>query len=194
MYPRKVAGVALWLLLSGTPLVASSQPGAETEAPPPDFQVLPRQDKLRYFPCAQCHKFLPANNEERALYAPHNKDLPHGGKRFWCLTCHDPEDRNQLRTMNGKTVGFNESYEVCAQCHAQRAEDWRYGGHGKRVGTWNGERTIYSCVECHDPHDPPIKPIAPDAPPPPRIGFPPPEDHGHPPQRLWEVLLDSEHP
>lgn len=193
MYPRH-AGVLLGLLLFAVPLTGWSEPSIESPKPQSDFSVIPRQDKLHFFPCKQCHEFLPSNHEERALYAPHVKDLHHGEHRFWCLTCHEADDRNRLHLMNGETAGFDEAYKVCAQCHSGRAKDWRHGAHGKRLANWRGERTVYSCPECHNPHDPPIKPIKPDPPPPPRIGFSKPEDHGHPPDVVWEKAgVESEH-
>lgn len=178
----------LWLAAAAA---EPAQTGSAVATEPAGFTVVPRQDKLRYFPCKQCHQFLPSNHAPRELYAPHLKEQDHGGERFWCLTCHDRSDRDRLATLNDATVGFDQSYLVCEQCHAPRARDWRQGGHGKRVGSWNGEREIYSCTECHDPHDPPIDPVAPDPPPPPRIGFPPPRDHGHSAPRLWEALLQE---
>lgn len=193
MYPPRHAGVVLCLLLWAVPPAAWPETGAEAANPEATISVIPRQDKLRFYPCAQCHKFLPANHEERALYAPHLKDLPHGNRRFWCLTCHEADDRDRLHLMNGETASFNEAYKVCAQCHSSRAKDWQHGAHGKRVANWRGERVIYSCPQCHNPHDPAIKPIKPDPPPPPRIGFPPPEDHGHPPDVVWEGLVESQH-
>ena len=39
------------------------------------------------------------------------------------------------------------------------------GGHGKRIGNWQGERIILVCTECHNSHSPSIKPKQPDPPP-----------------------------
>lgn len=145
----------------------------------PSFTVVPREDKLSYYPCAMCHANLPVNPEPRRLMAPHPAALNHGSGRFWCLDCHTADNRNALKTLAGEPVSFNDSHLVCGQCHYQPQRDWYFGAHGKRVGNWQGERTIYSCTHCHDPHDPSVKPRAPEAPPPVRQGLAPMPDHHH---------------
>jgi hypothetical protein len=143
----------------------------------PAFTVVPRQGELTWYPCQNCHIALPANPEPRRLMAPHPAVLNHGDGRFWCLQCHKPEDRNQLRTLAGEPATFDESWKVCGQCHYQPQQDWAFGAHGKRVENWEGERRIYGCTHCHDPHDPAIKPRAPEPPPPVREGLSP-MNHG----------------
>ena len=76
-----------------------------------------------------------------------------------------------LQTLAGQPVSFDQAYLVCGQCHFNRQKDWFYGGHGKRLHNWQGERVIYNCTFCHDPHDPTLKPRAPGPPPPVRAGL-----------------------
>lgn len=144
--------------------------GGYADAPP--FSVVPRKPHLGLYPCSQCHKVLPLNRQPRALAAaPHVASLPHARGRIWCLDCHVAEDRDWLRTLDGRRVDFDQSQLVCGQCHGPRHRDWAYGAHGKRVANWQGERQIYACTHCHDAHDPKIPPREPSPPPPVRAGL-----------------------
>lgn len=161
-----------------------------------EFAVVTREDKLTFFPCEQCHSQLPLNTQPRKLMSPHPAALKHGDGRFWCLDCHNGEYRNVLKTFTGETVSFNEANRICGQCHYAPEKDWTFGGHGKRVANWQGERTIYSCTHCHNPHDPSVKPRAPESPPPVRKGLEPMPDveahHAAGLERLLEEHDDDE--
>ncbi len=140
------------------------------DAPP--FTVVPRKDQLTFFPCTACHGAMKPNPTPRKLVAaPHPAALDHGNGRFWCLTCHTLDDRDHLHTLEGQPVDYDDAYLVCGQCHFNRQKDWYFGGHGKRVANWQGERMIYNCTYCHDPHSPSLKPRAPSPPPPVRAGL-----------------------
>lgn len=161
------------------------------DAPP--FEVVPRQDKLTFFPCTQCHLQMTPNPKPRQLVAaPHPAALKHGGGRMWCLDCHDQNDRSKLRTISDQQVSFNESYLVCGQCHATRQQDWYFGAHGKRVQNWQGDRTLYACTHCHNPHSPSIKPRQPSPPPPVRVGLQPMRDVERDVRTLWQQLTDEQ--
>ena len=148
----------------------------------PEVMVVGRIDELDFYPCSPCHSAMPANPERRELMAPHQAALDHGDGRIWCLDCHAPESRDQLATLAGERVSFDQADQVCAQCHAAVHQDWTFGVHGKRVGRWQGPREIYSCAHCHDPHDPAVRPRAPEPPPPVRAGLEPmPQDDHHAP-------------
>ena len=156
-----------------------------TQAPP--FKVVPQKDKLTFYPCSQCHKFIPPNPQPRKLEgAPHPAALQHGNGRIWCLNCHLIDDRDFLHTVRDQKVDFDESYLLCGQCHFNRQKDWYLGGHGKRVYNWQGERMIYSCTHCHDPHDPVTKPREPSKAPPVRAGLQPMEHSDRDVPRVWE--------
>ena len=50
----------------------------------------------------------------------------------------------------------------------EKLRDWRAGVHGKRTGSWNGQKQYLLCVNCHNPHSPhfqPLKPMPPPVPP-----------------------------
>ena len=117
------------------------------------------------FPCSQCHAGMPANRTPRKLEGMHQdielKHMPGG----WCFDCHNPGNRDTLRLANGQIVRFEESYNLCGQCHGTILREWKAGLHGKRTGMWNGEKQYLLCVHCHWPHDPPFKQIKPLPPP-----------------------------
>jgi len=117
------------------------------------------------FPCSQCHEGMPANRTPRKLEQMHQelvlKHMPGG----WCFDCHNPDNRDKLRLASGKLVSYEESYNLCGQCHGTLLREWKAGLHGKRTGNWNGEKQYRLCVHCHVPHDPRFKPIKPLPPP-----------------------------
>lgn len=117
------------------------------------------------FPCSQCHSLMPANKKQRKLEMMHQdivlKHMPDG----WCLDCHNPDNRDKLRLINGKAINFDEAYTLCGQCHGAILRTWKAGLHGKRTGQWNGEKLYQPCVNCHWPHDPVFKSIEPMPPP-----------------------------
>lgn len=85
----------------------------------PAFGVVTRQEHLALYLCAQCHAVLPTNTTPRQLIAaPHAAALEHGRGRMWCLDCHSATDRNVLRGVDQRRIGFNESHMLCGQCHA----------------------------------------------------------------------------
>ena len=129
----------------------------KVEVPPPPFSE-------GVFPCTDCHdnKELKPNRTRRELKDAHDDIiLKHDAEHRWCLDCHDADNRDQLHLASGQPVPFEESYQLCGQCHGEKYRDWRAGVHGRRSGYWNGEKTYLLCVHCHSPHQPRFKPIAP---------------------------------
>ena len=116
--------------------------GYAEKAPP---SVPPRKQSLTFYPCSQCHQYWKTNPQPRVLAPVHDVGLKHGQGRLWCLVCHDPEDRNSLRTVRGTKVDFDQAWRVCGQCHSARQKDWYFGAHGKRVENWQGEAERYNC-------------------------------------------------
>lgn len=143
------------------------------KAPPAEQPALPhvgvpaRTEELEYYPCMDCHEDQELNvGKVRALTEEHTDIvLDHGGGRFWCTTCHNLENMNYFRSMKNERIDFNKPFLLCGQCHAPRQKDWFFGGHGKRIGSWRGEKVGLSCTECHYSHSPRIKPRPPDPPP-----------------------------
>lgn len=123
-----------------------------------EFAVAERKQQLKRFPCASCHTLSleQLRLKQAGKKAAHwDVELRHAGENVMsCATCHSPEDAGSLRTLQGKPVDFNHSYQVCAQCHATQARDWAGGSHGKRASGWAAERVVHSCASCHNPHTP----------------------------------------
>jgi hypothetical protein len=119
------------------------------------------------FPCSDCHADMKPNLERRELENHEEIVLSHGGPERWCLDCHDPDHRDELRLKSGARVPLAEADRLCGECHGERHRDWKLGLHGKRMGMWTGGAKQYLlCPACHDPHAPHFKPIAPLPPPP----------------------------
>lgn len=117
------------------------------------------------FPCSQCHKLMPVNKQQRKLEVMHQEIVLNHMPEGWCFDCHNPDNRDKLRLANGRQVSFEESYYLCGQCHGTILREWKAGLHGKRTGSWNGEKQYRLCVHCHWPHDPVFKPLEPMPPP-----------------------------
>jgi hypothetical protein len=209
------ADEALAKLMARRKPVRAATARGETIAEAPDFKVAPRLDRIRDYPCTHCHDNKFVDTRVRELQEEHTKLVfEHGGGRFWCYdACHKGTDMDNLVSLRGRAVSYDESYKVCAQCHYQRL-DWYFGGHGKRqgawedqreipataeelrvedraqIGRWTGERTILNCTECHDPHSPSIKPFEPSPPPKVRSGLRPPSAKPEPEPKIWERLAE----
>lgn len=144
--------------LSAPALAAPIQDNIEI-APPP---VLASEN----FPCSECHADMEPDRRRRVLeYHTEITLKGHGEKERWCLDCHDGNDRDKLRLLNGKLVDFTESYLLCRQCHASIFATWQPGIHGKRTGNWDGRKLVYPCVACHNPHQPRFPRLKPEPPP-----------------------------
>lgn len=156
----------------------------------PPFSVIPSQKDPDMHPCVDCHDWAESDRNPRELQEPHdNFRLEHGlhGKgQFWCFTCHHLEGNGGLRTLEGLKLSFDEAYIVCSQCHARAARDWVFGAHGKRVGSWRGERRLYNCTVCHYQHRPPTEARAPRPAPRVRAGLRRPTAHVSRPVPIWE--------
>ena len=149
----------VFILTSSNALSESDLP--EFTAPPPPFSE-------GIFPCSDCHEDMDVNPERRILEDEHteiSESFNHASEQRWCLDCHNPDNRDVLRLANGDLVSFEESYNLCGQCHGTIFRDWKAGIHGKRTGEWNGKKLYRLCVHCHNPHSPKFKPIKPLPPP-----------------------------
>jgi hypothetical protein len=149
-----------------------------------DFTIVSRSRQLRNFPCSMCHQFVPPNPEPRPLTVQH-PTLAHGSGDIWCGACHNMETPDRLSSGPRTDVVFDDAYLVCGRCHARQLNDWRYGGHGKRIDSWQGKRELHGCVHCHDPHAPAITPRKPQPPPPVRAGLERPKSRGDSASTAW---------
>ena len=184
---RLIPQAAAKNLVSGTSGIPEQEFVSYSDRPVP--KVPPRKDHLTFYPCSQCHEHWKTNEEPRELAPVHDVGLQHGQGRLWCLVCHDSEDRDQLRTVRGGKVDFNEAWRVCGQCHSNRQKDWYFGAHGKRVYDWQGEAERYNCTHCHNPHRPPFMQRKPQPKPPVRAGLNPMPRTTHERLTIWERTL-----
>jgi hypothetical protein len=211
----KEADEALARLMAQRKPVRAATARGQTSADAPKFKVIPRLDRIRNYPCTKCHDNQFVDRRVRELQDEHTKlTFEHGGGRFWCYdACHKGTDIDNLVSLRGRQISYDESYKLCTQCHFQRL-DWFFGGHGKRqgawenqreiprtaeemkiedrnqIGRWAGERAILNCTECHDAHSPAIKPFEPSPPPKVRSGL---ARRAAPPEhaaKIWERLAD----
>jgi len=124
----------------------------------PKFSTLTRTPVIEKYPCSTCHTVplarmrAPAGAPRRAHWSVTLRHAP--AAVMSCATCHAPETPDSLRALGGAPVGFDHSYQVCAQCHSRQAGDWASGAHGKRAGGWAPPRVILPCAQCHNPHEP----------------------------------------
>ena len=167
MNTRPIRFAGLLLLLLALPAFAN---------PPEPKQESPAQEGIQVpgppftegiFPCTGCHdgKAVKLNTKRRVLTDMHTDiDLHHGPESRWCLDCHDAQNRDRLHLASGEKIEFTVSYLLCGQCHGDKLRDWKVGIHGKRTGSWNGQKQYLLCVNCHNPHSPhfaPLKPLPP---------------------------------
>jgi hypothetical protein len=117
------------------------------------------------YPCSDCHANLDPDPTPRALEDHAQIALDHGPRDHWCFDCHQADDRDVLHLAGGRRIPFSESYRLCGQCHGDKYRDWRVGVHGKRTGSWSGEKQYLLCAHCHNPHAPRFRPLAPLPPP-----------------------------
>jgi hypothetical protein len=121
--------------------------------------------------CMNCHALFPAAAEPARELRQHAHVMLRHGNNDQCYHCHDREDRDRLRLLNGRVYRFDQSEQLCAQCHGPTYRQWQLGTHGKTIGSWMPEarQRRLTCTECHDPHapaQPPLKPL-----PAPRLRF-----------------------
>lgn len=118
--------------------------------------------------CVTCHGPDPATSWASRDGAPFHTgvDLEHGA--LTCASCHDPEDRTQLRLADGTNLDVVDAQTLCAQCHGPQFRDYRNGSHGGMTGYWDtrrGPRERNDCVDCHAPHAPAYAKVLPVFPP-----------------------------
>jgi len=131
-----------------------------------DIQVPPPPLSEDYYPCSMCHADMEPNLKRRELVEMHDDIvLKHDEKNRWCIDCHDVKNRDMLHSASGELISFEESYKLCGQCHGPKLRDWAAGIHGRRTGSWNGQKQYLLCVHCHNPHSPRFPLMKPEPPP-----------------------------
>lgn len=120
------------------------------------FSIPERKSNIKSFACTDCHTKPLQQMQSKDLKKAHwNIKLNHANIHTMnCVTCHDGNNTNHLKSLTGNTIDFNKSYKLCSQCHQQEFKDWTGGAHGKRIGGWAPPRVSKTCVGCHNPHSP----------------------------------------
>jgi hypothetical protein len=131
-----------------------------------EVELEKRELQVKNFPCMKCHTNIVNEKASFPLQKPHqDMKFKHFDKVKNCFLCHDQKDRNSLKLVTGGTVSYDKSYMVCAQCHGEKARDWKLGIHGRQIGKWDGPKYRFACANCHNPHSPQFPRMKADPPP-----------------------------
>lgn len=142
--------IVFFLLLAAVLSLPNVITGFRTQ----DIQMPPPPITEGFFPCTECHGDIETNLQRRELEFHEEIKFKHDEKNRWCLDCHDAKNRDMLHTASGQLLDFKESYKLCGQCHGPKLRDWEAGIHGRRIGSWNGQKEYLLCAHCHNPHSP----------------------------------------
>ena len=121
------------------------------------FLIPERKNQIKSFACSECHTvgLEQLKSKEQAKNAHWDIKMDHADNSTMnCVTCHNMNDMNTLKSLTTNIIDFNHSYKLCSQCHSKQYTDWKGGAHGKNIGGWTNPRAAYACVNCHNPHDP----------------------------------------
>lgn len=122
------------------------------------FLIPERKSEITSFKCSECHRkpLLEIKGKEYKKAHWDIKILHANAEIMNCVTCHNGNDMDNLKSLTGSKIDFNLSYKLCSQCHNNQFEDWKGGAHGKNIGGWSLPRAANTCVNCHNPHNPKI--------------------------------------
>lgn len=121
------------------------------------FLIPERKSQIKSYACTECHTKPLAQIQSSidSKKAHWDIKLNHANKNTMnCISCHDGNNMDNLKSLTGSTIDFNNSYNLCSQCHFKQFEDWKGGAHGKAIGSWAPPRASLTCVNCHNPHKP----------------------------------------
>lgn len=121
------------------------------------FLIPERKSQIKSYACTECHtKDLDQmQNLKDSKKAHWDISINHADdKTMNCKTCHNANNIDDLKSITGASIDFNNSYLLCSQCHSKQFDDWKGGAHGKQIQSWAPPRASMTCVNCHNPHDP----------------------------------------
>ncbi|MGG6232395.1 cytochrome c3 family protein [Tenacibaculum sp. SDUM215027] len=121
------------------------------------FLIPERKEQIKSFACTECHTqpLHKMQSKDATKKAHWNIKVNHADSNTMdCTTCHNGDNPDNLKSLTGNSIDFNNSYKLCSQCHQKQYKDWTGGAHGKRIGGWAPPRTSMTCVNCHNPHSP----------------------------------------
>ena len=93
--------------------------------------------------------------------------INHGPKDRWCFDCHNADDRDHLRLVNGTLVGFRRIVQTLRPVPRHDLPRLARGNPRSAPGLLDGAKSYLLCAHCHNPHAPAFQPIEPL---PPRAG------------------------
>jgi len=123
------------------------------------FYIQERKSNIQSYACSECHNKPVEQLHKEGLGKKAHWDITikHADtKTMSCLSCHNSQNMNNLKSITGDPIDFNKSYKLCSQCHNSQVKDWVGGAHGKNISGWKSARVSKLCVECHNPHQPQI--------------------------------------
>ena len=123
------------------------------------FAILNRENQITSFACSECHNepLADLRNEQLKVgkKSHWNIEMQHASSKIMnCTSCHSEGNMDELHSITGEPISFNNSYQLCSQCHQQEHKDWVGGAHGKRVGGLAKPVVKNTCTNCHNPHKP----------------------------------------
>lgn len=121
------------------------------------FLIPERKSQITSYNCSECHSkpLHEVKIDGDGRKAHWDLKLNHADtKTMNCATCHNADDMDNLKSLTGHKIDFNNSYNLCSQCHTKQFDDWKGGAHGKKIGSWAPPRASLTCVNCHNPHNP----------------------------------------
>jgi hypothetical protein len=120
------------------------------------FLIPDRKGQIKSYACTECHSKPLDKMQSKDIKKAHwDIKIAHANENTMnCVTCHNPDNMDQLKSLTGHDIDFNNSYNLCNQCHTEQFDDWKGGAHGKRIGGWAPPRASLTCVNCHNPHKP----------------------------------------
>lgn len=124
------------------------------------FLIPERKSQIKSYACTECHSkdLDKMQNLKDGKKAHWDISINHADEKTMnCTTCHNGSNLDNLTSITGESIDFNNSYLMCSQCHTRQFEDWKGGAHGKQIESWAPPRTSMTCVNCHNPHDPHIE-------------------------------------
>ncbi len=123
------------------------------------FLIPERKSQITSFACTECHTKPLIELQSGDIKKAHwDIKLAHADLNTMnCITCHNGDEMDNLKSLTGNIIDYNRSYKLCSQCHTNQFEDWKGGAHGKKIVGWAPPRASMTCVNCHDPHKPGFK-------------------------------------
>lgn len=149
-----VVGTTTMIIPAQHPVVVNQHPPPRVRSGATDHAGQPAT-----IACSTCHAVRTPNPANRAAA---DLDQFHQGLQIQhgmntCLSCHDGTDYDRLKLADGRKTAFEDSIELCSQCHGPQRRDYDHGAHGGMNGHWDltrGGRVRNTCIDCHDPHVP----------------------------------------